>query len=103
MDLYDRILNTIKKLQNLPESHKKVIFFIVIAISTLILGYRLIISIENNITIISRSAKSISLPEFKINQPNIDNIDVNNIDFSNIDIDPLDVVSESDSREIIEK
>ncbi len=95
MDFYDRVSNSISRLQDLPERQRKAIFFTVIIISALIVGFFIVISEKNNISKIVESTKSINLPEF--------NIDNSNTSINDINMNALNVVSESDSSKIFEK
>ena len=95
MNLYDRISNSITKLQNLPEKQKRYIFFTVIGISALIMTFFLIVSAKSHILGVVESAKSINVPDF--------NMDQSNGGVKDVDTNSLDVVSEEDSLEIIEK
>ena len=86
---------SIKKIQKLPEGLRKIIFYFIVAISGLIMLSFWLVSSKNNISMVINSAKPIDLPDFSINNPNIDINDT---------VNALNVVSEENSLgELIEK
>ncbi len=72
----------IAKLQNLPETKKKIIIFTVVIISALIMGFFWVTSTASKISQLGESLKSVDLPKIdlpKIDLPNIQtNTQVNN-------------------------
>lgn len=71
----------IKKLQALPEGKKKIIFFTVVVISVLILGFFYIQSTVKNLSKIGESFKSVDLPKLDMPQPdiNLPDIEINDV------------------------
>src|SRR3989344_3350709 len=90
MDSYNKIRNSIVKLQNLPEKQKKIILFAVIVISAMILLFFNIKATKNAILKIGTSVASINLQNIDIGASN-SNFQTNRlnsqVDMPNIEID----------------
>ncbi len=95
MGFYERVSNSINRLQGLPEKKRKIIFFTIITISALIITSLFIISAKNHISKVIELAKPINLPEFKTDEFNTSTNDTN--------INISDNVSNSDSSQILRK
>lgn len=108
------VSNFLAKLQSLPEPQKKIVFFIIMAISALVVGFFGVVTTKNNLLKLGSSMKSVNLPElnkpsdsrkseqdFKIDMPDIGIGNVTPGDFSIMPEDiGLDNVTEGDLESI---
>ena len=96
------IKESIKKLQELPEVRKKVIFFTIMIISTLIMGAFTVKSTINNLAKIEESVKSVDLsemgmPKLQIDTPDngINNININKLEENKLEIQDQNIYQEN--------
>jgi|SRR3989338_3353913 len=66
MGFYDKIKNFVLTLQRLPEHQKRIIFFVLIAILVLAMGYLEILLTKKNIARVSQSLQSFEIPQTNI-------------------------------------
>lgn len=87
MGLPIKVRNFVLNLRNLSENKKRFIFFTVIAIVILVMGFFEIILTKNNIATIGKNLKQVSFPKIDIpaidsKMPSIDSIDINELENS---------------------
>ena len=88
-----KIKNYVLKLQSLPEDKKKIIFFAIMIVSFLIVGFFGVISTKKNISKIGESVKSINFPKIDLSGNSGETL-TNDIDFNSI----ISNVSESNQN-----
>jgi|SRR3989344_821354 len=86
MVFYNKARNFVERLRKLPDIQKKIIFFTIIIISVLILGFFEVMLTKKNIASISHSLKSISIPKLDIPSNNMaPGFDINKLNPNNLE------------------
>ena len=101
-------LDFVIKLRALPENQKKIIFFVAIGISIVVIGIYEIILTKNNIAKIGASVSGLEFPKFdmpdtKANMPSLSGLDFSNVSQGDQQVINPDMVTGTESSEEIEK